>query len=211
MFKVKTYARKCAFFITKSILYSNFKIVIKGEENIPQTPGALIVANHSSYLDVFVIGLAFYKNLINIRWVISKENYRLWYLRWFYAIYKVIVVNGTTDKVKKALKLNKWVVIFPEGAGRWCSKEQSQKKKVNTGTAVIALSTGVTTVPVYICGADKALPPESFKLNPAQTISVIIGEPFKSEPVCQERLDQALLEKTTQEIMDRIRSLSFKI
>ena len=79
MFKLKIFARKCVFFITKTLLDLILRITIKGRKNIPQTSCALIVANHSSYLDGFVIGRAFYDNLINLKWVISKENYRMWY------------------------------------------------------------------------------------------------------------------------------------
>lgn len=207
MFEVPVFVRKCVFFFCKWLILSHFKAIYKGQKNIPQTPSALIVANHSSYLDVFVIGIAFFNNLIDFRWVISKNNYKIWFLKWFWWVFQVIPVNGTVEKIKKALNEKKWVVIFPEGAGKWCSTEEPKNKKLNTGAAVIALSTGITIIPIHICGADKALPPHSFKLNPAQTISVVIGEPFRFEPVCQERLDQALLEKTTQEIMGRIISL----
>lgn len=207
MFKLKIFARKCAFFITKILLDLIFRITIKGRENIPQTSGALIVANHSSYLDGFVVGKVFYDNLINLKWVISKENYRMWYLRWFYSILQVIVVNGTIEKVKKEFKKNKWVVIFPEGAGRWCPPGRVETRRPGKGAAVIALSSGVNIIPVGIEGTDKVLPARSFKLKPQYAITVHIGKPFAFEVVHQEKIDEALLKKTSQEIMNRIYAL----
>lgn len=198
------YIRKFFFFLTRSLLNLNLKIVIEGKENIPQSPCALIVANHSSYLDVFVIGIAFYDKLINIKWVISKANYKLWFLKWAYAIYPVIVVNGTIEKVRQELIKNRWVVIFPEGAERWHPLEEPQLKKKSKGTAVIALSSGAAIIPVHIYGTDKVLPPASFKLNPKYTIRVRIGKPFIFEAMRQENIDPALLEETTQAIMNAI-------
>lgn len=196
--------RKMAFFATKTLLHLNLKIFIEGEENIPNLPSALIVANHSSYLDVFVVGVAFYKQLIKIKWVISKSNYKRWFLKWIYAIYPVIVVNGTIEKAKNELKKNRWVVLFPEGAQNWCAPENRQVRGTSKGAAVIALSTGTTVIPVHIYGADKVLPPTSFKLNPKHIIRVCIGKPFVFGAMQQAKIDEALLEETTNAIMNAI-------
>ncbi|MBU2103241.1 MAG: 1-acyl-sn-glycerol-3-phosphate acyltransferase [Candidatus Omnitrophica bacterium] len=204
----RVYLRAWAFPITKFFVKANFKIVFKGLENIPDTSSALIVSNHSSYLDVLLIGTAFYSNLANVLWVISKENYRIWYLKWFYALYPVIVVNGTVEKVKKALSEGCWIVIFPEGAARWYSKKHPQNKKPGTGTAAIALSTGVTIVPVNIHGAGNVLSPHSFELHTAHTITLTVGKPFSFEAVHQEKIDETLLANTTEELVRRITELN---
>ncbi|MFH1128856.1 MAG: lysophospholipid acyltransferase family protein [Candidatus Omnitrophota bacterium] len=204
--------RKRIIGFTKIILELQFKIRVFGEENIPAgVSGALIIANHSSYLDVFVVGIAFIRNAINIRWVISKANYRIWFLKWFYWVNRVIVVNGTVEKTRKAIKENKWVVIFPEGAARWCgNKNNISANKKSRGAAAIALSTGATIIPVFIKGTDQVLPPDSFKLKPQFTINVTIGKPFSFESVHQEKIEESLLDKTTQEIFDRINALNKK-
>ena len=204
MQKIWQCVRKLFFLITYVSLNLSFKIEIKGRENIPNLPSALIVANHTSYLDVFVIGSALFNNLAKIKWVISKENYRLWFFKWIYAIYPVIVVNGTVEKIKPVLVKNHWVVIFPDGANRWCRSDKNFSAKRYTGTAVVALTTGVTVVPVKISGADKALTPESFKLNRQYPITVTIGKPFKFEVVQPPSIEEAILQKTIEEIMERI-------
>ena len=199
--------RKCGFFLITRLTSLHCKIKILGKQNIPNTNQVLIVANHSSYLDVFILGVALFHNLINIRWVISKTNYRKWYLQWLYWLNRVIVVNGTIEKAKQALNNNLWVAIFPEGAGKWCAPKNEEKRKPGHGAATIALSTGVTILPIGISGADKVLPANSFKMNRQYGIAVRIGEAFSFEMAQQERIDQALLEKTTQEIMGRINAL----
>jgi len=204
MILISTFIRKAAFYSYKAILHLTFKIIIYGKENIPQVPSALIVANHQSYLDGFIVGLAFFDNLINLRWIISKANYQRWFLKPFWWFFQPIVVNGTVEKAKKTLSNNNWVVIFPEGAGRWCFVEKDAKIKPGHGAAAIALSTGTTIIPITLTGTDKVLPADSFKLHPERTITIRIGKPFKFETIHHDKIEETVLEKTTSEIMNKI-------
>ncbi|MBF0485640.1 MAG: 1-acyl-sn-glycerol-3-phosphate acyltransferase [Candidatus Omnitrophica bacterium] len=181
-------------------------MTVRGVEKIPDCLAAMIVANHSSYLDVFMLGIAFYGQLPKIRWVISKENYDLWYLRWFYAIFRVIpVTKGTTEKIREAMTEGCWIIMFPEGAKQWCSRRKRKQYRLRTGAAVIALSTGFPIIPVLIQGADKVLPPRSFRLNKRQPITVSIGQSFSYSPVKDALPDQDQLRKVTAEVMQHIR------
>ena len=202
--------RELCFTATIAVLRANFKVHLKGLENIPPDSKLLVVANHASYLDVFVIGMALRKNLIDIRWVISTANYEVKALRWFYWIYQVIqAANGAVDKIKKTLSEGHWVMIFPEGACRWAAVKKNEiSKKPGKGTAVVALSTGVTILPIGISGADRALDPISLKMSQREHITVRIGKPFKYEVVHQEKIPDALLEEKTAEILSRIHALT---
>jgi len=204
---LKRLIRRCVFYVLRTLMALQFKIKVSGLENIPDVPNALIVANHSSYLDAFVLGFAFYSYLPKIRWVISKENYKLWFLKWLYWCFRVIVVNGTVEKVKESLNEGTWVVIFPEGAKNWCLKTDQSQKKMFKGTSVIALSTGVPIIPVGIKGADKVLPPTSFKLQPQYLIEIKIGESFGVGVCQQEKIEDALLIEKLEEIMQHIKEL----
>jgi 1-acyl-sn-glycerol-3-phosphate acyltransferase len=190
------------------IVEASFKIIIRGKGNVPDAPAALIVANHSSYVDVPVIGHALFHKLADISWVISKENYRMWFFKWLFFVFEVIVINGTVEKAKKALARNRWVVIFPEGGNKWCPPIKSKKRiKPAKGAAVIALSTGVPVIPVSLWGADKVLPPRSFRLERRYRITVRIGKPLYFPKVETSEINAKILEKTTQEIMDNITKL----
>ena len=114
-------------------------------------------------------------------------------------------MNGTVAKAKKELKMNRLIVIFPEGAGRWCDIGQLENKKPGRGAAVIALSTGAPIIPVGIFGTDMVFPPYSFKMNPIHTIKVKIGKPLTFEVIYQEGISETLLETTMQQIMQRIK------
>jgi len=205
MHPLKNLALTYAHFLIKIAVKSCLNITVKGKENTPTVKSAIIVANHSSYIDVPVLGYALFSNLKNISWVISKYNYRLWFLKWVYVVFKVLVVNGTTEKIKKELKDNRWVAIFPQGGKRWCPPSKSCLKKPGTGAAAVALTMNVPIIPVGLIGTNKVLPARSFRLNPRRKITVCIGQPFSFETLPQEKINTFILKDATDEIMHRIR------
>jgi len=207
--KIRTFFTKLAYQVLRLIVTSSVKITIEGREHIPQVGDALIVANHSSYLDVPVIGVAFFDNLIDLSWVVSKSNYKTPFLRWLYLIFKPIVTGGgTIDKIKYDLNNNRWVVLFPEGNERWCPPSEAKKKeKPYSGAAVVALSTGVTIIPVGITGADKVLPARSFKMDTRYHITIRIGQPFSYTKINSDTIDTLLISQTREEIMNRVYTL----
>lgn len=210
MFNVRIYLIRLIVLVCKTLINSQLKVIINGKENIPEEDSVLIVCNHCSYLDVFIISMAFHERLPNLDWVISKENYRNPLFKWLYPVFTVIVVNGTIAKVRLALKKRRWIVIFPEGARRWHHVDgKINKGKLSTGTAAIALSTGVAIVPVCITGTDIVLPPRSFKLNPQYGLMLTIGKPFRFEAVEQKNITAELLEEATEEIMNCIKELFY--
>ena len=206
---VRIFLAKCVYRLLHFIIGSSIKITIEGEDNIPKgTQRALIVANHSSYLDVPIIGYTFFDNLIDLSWVVSKSNYKLWFLKWLWLVFKPIVVErgGTIDKIKHDLAYSRWVVLFPEGNEKWCPPSEAAKKRVkpSSGASVVALSTGVTIIPVGITGADKVLPARSFHMDTRYHITVRIGKPFSYDKVEADKIDQGMINETRQAIMHRV-------
>ena len=198
--------------LIRYLMYRGFKSLLHieahGIENIPDKMPAIIVANHSSYMDIPTMGIVFNRHIASINWVVSKENYGHFVLKWLYIVYKPIVVNGTVRKAKAALDRGEGVLIFPEGAGRWCCLGQEEKIKVGTGAAVIGLTSGAPIVPVRIIGTDKVMPPRTCKLQPIYTIGVYIGKPFSLDKTDPERMDAEIIDKANRDIMNRIKELA---
>jgi acyl-[acyl-carrier-protein]-phospholipid O-acyltransferase/long-chain-fatty-acid--[acyl-carrier-protein] ligase len=98
-----------------------FKIRIVGQENVPFRGPALLVANHMSHIDGFLINACIQRF---IRFMVWKPYYELPVLNWFFKLAKAIPVgtNGPRDVVasiraaRKELEAGHMVCIFAEGA-----------------------------------------------------------------------------------------------
>ncbi|MFA6959789.1 MAG: AMP-binding protein [Opitutaceae bacterium] len=124
-----------------------YKVRALGTENIPAQGGALVVANHLSYVDVLVLQLACARP---IRFVGHEEFPRR--SRLFRLIYKltgtipVSPVNAldTVRRVSEALKAGELVLIFPEGG----ISRTGQLMKLERGFELMARKAGVPVIPV---------------------------------------------------------------
>src|SRR5580693_4560564 len=98
-----------------------FKIRIVGQENVPFRGPALLVANHMSHIDGFLINACIQRF---IRFMVWKPYYELPVLNWFFKLTKAIPVGtgGPRDVVasiraaRKELEEGHMVCIFAEGA-----------------------------------------------------------------------------------------------
>ena len=98
-----------------------FKIRIVGQENVPFRGPALLVANHMSHVDGFLIGACVQRF---IRFMVWKPYYELKALNWFFKLTKAIPVGtgGPREMVesirqaRKELEAGHVVCIFAEGA-----------------------------------------------------------------------------------------------
>src|SRR5579862_4369371 len=98
-----------------------YKIRIAGEENVPRRGPALLVANHTSHLDGFLIGACVQRF---VRFMVWKPYYEMKALNWFLRFAKAIPVgtSGPRDMVasiraaRHELENGHVVCIFAEGA-----------------------------------------------------------------------------------------------
>jgi len=148
-----------------------FNLKARGLENIPSEGGAIIAANHSSYLDPIILSAAVPRK---IAWVVRKDVYDIWWLRSLFGATGMIRVNGSVDKAISVLKEGKLVGIFPEGGRSFDGKLKGAKD----GVAVMAKGSGVPVIPCLIRGAFEAYPRGAVFPRP-HTIEVIAGAPLK--------------------------------
>lgn len=92
--------------------------------------------------------------------------------------------KGQLGQAKNTLKEGMSVWVFPEGT-RSRSLELLPFKK---GGFHVALSLGVPIVPVWIEGAAKALPSDTLKVLPNQTIRLFLGHPIETAQLKREDL-----------------------
>jgi 1-acyl-sn-glycerol-3-phosphate acyltransferase len=129
----------------------------RGMEHIPPTGPAILVANHMSHADPFVLGHYVYDAGRWPRYLAKASVFRLPLVgRLLYAVEQIPVERGTIDAVKAldaavdALKAGKAVLIYPEGT---TTKEPDLwPMRGKTGAARLWLATGAPMIPVVMWG-----------------------------------------------------------
>ncbi len=189
----------------KIILYIFFKVFYRlkviGSENVPINGGAIIAANHVSYLDPPVIGVSLKRRAV----FMAREGlFRIPLLGLFIGAFSLSVKRGkplpsTIKEIIGRLKQGEVVVIFPEG-GR---SSDGKIADIKRGIGVITQLAKVPIIPTYLSGTGKALPVGA-KFLRLTKITVTFGHPLKIERIegenekqFQERIGKSIKEAIT--------------
>ncbi|MFA5165347.1 MAG: lysophospholipid acyltransferase family protein [Candidatus Omnitrophota bacterium] len=146
-----------------------FRLNTTGRDNIPKEGGAIIAANHSSYIDPVALAVAIPRR---ISWIVRKDVYDVWWLKGLFASTGMIREGGSVGKAIQLLEQGGLVGVFPEGTRSPDGKLGAGKK----GAAVMALKTGVPVIPCGITGAFEAYPRGAVFPRPFP-VKVSIGKP----------------------------------
>jgi len=138
-------------FLLWLLTHSIFRIRIEGSENVPFRGPALLVANHMSHVDGFLIGASVQRF---IRFMVWKPYYELKALNWFFRLTKSIPVGvgGSRDVVesiraaRRELAAGHVVCIFAEGA----ISRTGNMLPFKRGLEKIVQDSGVPIVPVHL-------------------------------------------------------------
>lgn len=170
------------FFLASALLYKAIvraaclPIRIKGKRNVPKAP-AIFVANHSSSLDIPLLG-----SLIGMHshvWLAMSWLTNFFAFRYFLPRTAVLVDMSSPQKgvrsLIKTINLVKehamHVMIFPEGR----RYTDGNVHDFYGGFAILAKKTGLPVVPVRIYNLEKVYPPENFWMH-RHPVNVVIGE-----------------------------------
>ncbi len=173
-------------------------INVSGVENIQKNTSYIVVANHQSHLDIFVV----YGWLpIDFRWVMKMELRKVPFLGYFCYIAGHVFIDRSNsasalesiNKAKEKIKNGISILFFPEGT-RTTTRELLPFKK---GAFKFALDTNLPILPVTLIGTMDILPSNTMDLFPGKA-KMIIHEPIDISPYNEENM---------QELMDKVRTI----
>ena len=157
------------------VLRGLYRLQTLGGDRVPAQGPVIVVANHESVLDPFVLGCAVEREL---RFLAKAELWRHRPVAWAMdSLHAIRVERGRGDRdaleeAELALEAGEAVAIFPQGSvravGPW-----------HRGAAKLAFATGAPVVPVRLVGTARALSRGRLGLP---RLRVIVGEPILVDP-----------------------------
>lgn len=175
---------------------------IKGRENIDKNQSYVIVANHASQFDIFVLygwlGIPF-------KWVMKEELRKIPVIGKFCELAGHIFINRSNsaqsieriNKTKDYLReTNTSILFFPEGTRSLDGKIQKFKK----GAFIMACDMEIPILPVTIRGTHSILPAKTVNLLPGKA-DIIIHKPISTQNFNHNNLD--LLMSKTKNIIEK--------
>jgi acyl-[acyl-carrier-protein]-phospholipid O-acyltransferase/long-chain-fatty-acid--[acyl-carrier-protein] ligase len=146
----EAFLRLCGWLLAHSI----YRIRVLHTEHVPETGGALLVANHVSWVDWLVLAATTRRR---IRFMIYREYFEWWPVRWLFRLAHCIpiatgdkpeVVANSLAAAADVIEEGHLVVIFVEGSVTRTGHMQT----VRRGYQRIAEGRGIRIIPVYLDG-----------------------------------------------------------
>jgi 1-acyl-sn-glycerol-3-phosphate acyltransferase len=173
---------------TMAVFTLGWSYRMEGRKNIPREGPILFIANHESFIDPLLVGLASPRHV----WFLARKTAFNGILKWFLPSVNTIpvdqegVAKSGLQSMVALLKAGKPVVVFPEGERSW----NGTMKAFKPGILLLIRKTWPTIIPVGVAGAHEALPrgqkipiptPSPLFLPPRKsTLAASVGKPIDS-------------------------------
>ena len=160
------------------------RITVEGAEHIPRSGGAVLAANHVSYLDFALNGLVVLPSRRRIRYMAKDAVFRNPVAGPLMRGMHHIPVNrsagaGAFDEAVAALKSGEIVGVFPEAT----ISRAFALKDFKTGAARMAVAADVPLIPMATWGAQRIYT-KGRRPSPGRgkAVALAVGEPFRPAP-----------------------------
>jgi putative phosphoserine phosphatase/1-acylglycerol-3-phosphate O-acyltransferase len=175
--------------------YADIEIV--GEQRIPATGAAIVVANHRSYFDPTLLGMVIAKRGRTVRFLGKKEVFDVPLVGSLVrAMGGIRVDRGTgsdepLDAAAAALEGGELVALMPQGTIPRGQAFFDPKLKGRWGAARLAHLTGAPVIPIGIWGTEKVWPrnarvPRLLNVFEPPKVTATVGKRVKLEGVSVE-------------------------
>jgi 1-acyl-sn-glycerol-3-phosphate acyltransferase len=190
------------------ILKLFFKFEVIGRENIPRRGPYILAANHVSYADPVIIGVAC--PAPHVSFIAKRELVDKPFLgAWCRAVGCIFIerYSGSSAPLKKTLKRLKEggvIGMFPEGR----RSRDGNLQKAEPGVGVITARSKAPVIPMYIYGSERALPVGGKFPRPYYRIIVRIGKAVDLDKMPRFSKKRKAYEYIGEEVMKAIRRLA---
>lgn len=142
-------------FVAWFLMHSIYQLEVTGREHIPKTGGALLVANHITFVDGFIVAAASQRP---VRFLVDHIHARRPIFRYFVKKGRAIpiaprsedpaILEAAYDRIAAELEAGHLVCIFPEGALTRDGRVRTFKR----GIEKILARTAVPVIPMGLIG-----------------------------------------------------------
>jgi len=188
------------------LLFLYTKIEVSGLDNLPRRGGVIVVSNHLHNADPGIIGAYLRRRVI----FMAKAEMFEWPVWGFYVrligafpVRRFEADLGALRKASQAVSKGSVLVMFPEGT-RSTTGTMAQG---HPGTALVALRSGVSILPIGITGTEALRVPQILfrPLFGRVKVRMVVGKPFFLP--LQERINTEAVERCTAIIMRQVAGL----
>jgi 1-acyl-sn-glycerol-3-phosphate acyltransferase len=156
-------------------------VVVEGRERIRNDKTYVMVANHMSLIDIFVL----FRLFAHFKWVSKVENFRVPFIGWNMSLNRYIKLRrGDKASVAEMMKAcertladGNSIMMFPEGT----RSVDGQLKPFKHGAFTLAQKQRVPLLPIVIEGTSLALPKRGYVLRAHHQIRVRVLEEIPVE------------------------------
>jgi 1-acyl-sn-glycerol-3-phosphate acyltransferase len=175
-----------------------WKVSVYGREKILPRQTYVMVSNHQSLLDIWVI----FRLFKHFKWVSKASLFKIPIVGWTMALNKYVSVKRGNKRshlkmikqCEKNLEKGNSLMIFPEGT----RSEDGKIQHFKDGAFMLAQTAHVPIVPILVKGTANALPKKGFILKSKQSIKVKVLDPVPYE---------TFADISTKELTNRIRAI----
>ncbi len=208
---------EAVYWLSAVFLTLGFSLRIEGKRNIPRRGPVLLFANHQSFLDPVLVGLATPRQLF---FLARQSLFRHWPLALLIRSLNAVPIHHEglgkewLKTILEQLRAGRAVVVFPEGT----RTPDGGVHSLRAGIQLLIRRVQAPIVPVGIAGAFAAwprwsplpIPAPLFMEASAGTLAVAVGRPLEAKRFLEMPREQALLElhaelKQVQERADQLR------
>ncbi len=179
----------------RALLARVYRIEVRGADRVPTSGPCIIVANHESITDPWILCLATPRR---VRFMAKAELWRNPVIRWAMESYGAFPIDrgsgdtGAMDRAGELLAGGELLGMFPRGTSK-----PAGNRRWHRGAARLALAHGVTIVPVRMENTRQVLPRRGMR--------VIVGAPIT---VSQARPTIAAARHLTRELEAAVEALA---